>query len=60
MLLRRDFDVINRLSFQRNINWFISIKIRKKFNMQITINLKEMQLILKIDIRILKLQIDTK
>ena len=32
----------------------------KKFNMQTMINLKEMQLILKIDIRILELQIDTK
>ena len=32
----------------------------KKFNMQTMINLKEMQLILKTDIRILELQIDTK
>ena len=32
----------------------------KKFNIKITINFKQMQLISKIDIRILKLQISTK
>ena len=54
--------------FRRHETNFFSTKYKlihfnkslKKFNMQTMINLEEMQLILKTDIRILKLQIDTK
>ena len=58
--LRCDFDVMKRFFFSTKYELIHLNKNSKKFNMQTTINLEKMQLISKTNIRILRLQINTK